>query len=44
MAKPELPFESITSLSAQFRSGQLSPVMCTEAMLGRIAALDGLHF
>ncbi len=41
MANSQLPFESIASLSAQFRAGQLSPVMYVEALLGRIAALDG---
>src|SRR6478672_6790394 len=41
MTNSQLPFESIASLSAQFRTGQLSPVMYVEALLGRIAALDG---
>jgi aspartyl-tRNA(Asn)/glutamyl-tRNA(Gln) amidotransferase subunit A len=41
MASPALAFESISSLSAQIRSGQLSPVPCAEAMLRRIDALDG---
>jgi aspartyl-tRNA(Asn)/glutamyl-tRNA(Gln) amidotransferase subunit A len=36
-----LAFESISSLSAQIRAGQLSPVTCAEAMLRRIDALDG---
>src|SRR3954470_23056286 len=41
MANSPFPLESIASLSAQFRTGQLSPVMHVEALLGRIAALDG---
>src|SRR5215211_1299871 len=41
MANRELAFESIADLSAQLRTGQLSPVTCTETMLGRISALDG---
>src|SRR3954451_9704106 len=40
MANPQLPFESIANVAAQFRSGELSPVMYVEALLGRIAALD----
>ncbi len=40
MADPALPFESLTSLSARIRAGHLSPVACTEELLGRIAALD----
>jgi aspartyl-tRNA(Asn)/glutamyl-tRNA(Gln) amidotransferase subunit A len=41
MPDPALPYESIASLSARFRAGRLGPVACTEALLGRIAALDG---
>jgi len=40
MPEAALPFESIRSLSARFRAGRLSPVACTENLLGRIAALD----
>jgi aspartyl-tRNA(Asn)/glutamyl-tRNA(Gln) amidotransferase subunit A len=44
MPDPALAFESITALAAQFRAGVLSPVALTEALLERIAALDGrLH-
>ena len=32
MTNSQLPFESIASLSAQFRTGQLSPVMYVEAL------------
>ena len=39
-----LAFESITGLAAKIRAGALSPVELTEALLERIAALDGrLH-
>ena len=41
MSNPAPAFESISSLSAQLRAGQLSPVTCTEALLRRIDALDG---
>src|SRR3954470_11659515 len=40
MPNPPPGFESIASLSAQFRTRELSPVMYAEAMLGRISALD----
>lgn len=40
MADVSIPFESITSLSAGFRAGRLSPVTCAEELLGRIEALD----
>ncbi len=39
-----LHYQSIRALSAQLRSGAVSPVELTRAMLARIAALDGgLH-
>lgn len=41
MPTPTPAFESIASLSAQFRTHELSPVMYAEALLGRISALDG---
>src|SRR5262245_50680365 len=41
MTTPAAAFESISSLSALIRAGQLSPVTCTEAMLQRIDALNG---
>ena len=40
MADAVLPFEPITSLAARIRGGQLSPVVCTEELLRRIATLD----
>ena len=44
MSDPSLPFDSITTLAAKIRAGTLSPVSLTEALLERIAALDGrLH-
>ena len=44
MSDPALAFESITGLAAKIRAGALSPVALTEALLERIAALDGrLH-
>jgi len=43
MANPAPAFESITSLSAKIRAGELSPVTLAEAMLERIRALDGLR-
>ncbi len=44
MPDPSLPFDSITTLAAKIRAGTLSPVSLTEALLERIAALDGrLH-
>jgi len=44
MPDPSLAFESITALAAKIRAGALSPVALTEAVLARIAALDGrLH-
>ena len=44
MPDPSLPFDSITTLAAKIRTGTLSPVSLTEALLERIAALDGrLH-
>ena len=44
MPDPALAFEPITALSAQIRAGALSPVALTEALLDRIATLDGrLH-
>src|SRR5262249_33363332 len=44
MSDPSLAFESITELGARIRAGRLSPVALTEALLDRIAALDGrLH-
>jgi aspartyl-tRNA(Asn)/glutamyl-tRNA(Gln) amidotransferase subunit A len=44
MSDPALAFESITGLAAKIRTGTLSPVALTEALLDRIATLDGrLH-
>ena len=44
MSDPALAFESITAPAAKIRAGQLSPVALTEALLDRIATLDGrLH-
>jgi aspartyl-tRNA(Asn)/glutamyl-tRNA(Gln) amidotransferase subunit A len=44
MPDPSLAFEPITALAARIRAGALSPVALTEALLERIAALDGrLH-
>ena len=44
MPDPALVFEPITALAAKIRAGALSPVALTEALLERIAALDGrLH-
>ena len=44
MSDPALAFESIAALAAKIRAGALSPVALTEALLERIAALDGrLH-
>ena len=40
MTSPTLAFEPISHLSAQIRAGHLSPVVCAEAMLRRIDALD----
>src|SRR4051794_20133133 len=40
MPNPTREFESIASLSAKFRTRELSPVMYAEALLGRISALD----
>lgn len=36
-----IAFETITSLGAKYRSGALSPVTVTEALLARIEALNG---
>ena len=41
MADLVLPYETITSLSARIRAGELSPVACAEELLRRIAVLDG---
>ena len=44
MSDSPLAFESIAGLAAKIRSGALSPVTLTEALLERIAALNGrLH-
>jgi aspartyl-tRNA(Asn)/glutamyl-tRNA(Gln) amidotransferase subunit A len=44
MLDPALAFEPIAALAAKIRAGTLSPVALTEALLERIAALDGrLH-
>ena len=44
MTDPALAFDSITQLGAKLRAGALSPVTLTEALLDRIASLDGrLH-
>jgi aspartyl-tRNA(Asn)/glutamyl-tRNA(Gln) amidotransferase subunit A len=44
MPDPALAFDSITTLAAKIRAGALGPVALTEALLDRIAALDGrLH-
>jgi aspartyl-tRNA(Asn)/glutamyl-tRNA(Gln) amidotransferase subunit A len=44
MRDPALAFSSVTELAATIRAGALSPVALTEALLDRIAALDGrLH-
>jgi aspartyl-tRNA(Asn)/glutamyl-tRNA(Gln) amidotransferase subunit A len=44
MLDPALAFEPITALAAKIRAGALSPVALTEALLERIATLDGrLH-
>jgi aspartyl-tRNA(Asn)/glutamyl-tRNA(Gln) amidotransferase subunit A len=44
MADTSLPFLPITELAARIRAGALSPVSLTEALLDRIARLDGtLH-
>lgn len=41
---PNLPFAGITDLAAAYLAGSLSPVEVTQAMLDRIARLDGaLH-
>jgi aspartyl-tRNA(Asn)/glutamyl-tRNA(Gln) amidotransferase subunit A len=40
MAHAVDPYESIASLSARMRAGQLSPVACVESLLARIAVLD----
>jgi aspartyl-tRNA(Asn)/glutamyl-tRNA(Gln) amidotransferase subunit A len=40
MTESALPFETITSLSARIRAGELSPVTYVETLLNRIAALD----
>ena len=37
----ELHYGTILALSARIKAGELSPVTLTEAMLERIAALDG---
>ena len=36
-----IEYETITSLAAKYRSGELSPVTVTEALLARIDALNG---
>ena len=41
MADLVRPYETITSLSARIRAGELSPVACAEELLRRIAVLDG---
>ncbi len=41
MPDAALEFESIASLSARIRAGQLSPVEVAEALLGRIDTFDG---
>ena len=44
MSDPALAFDSISELAAKIRAGALSPVALTEALLERIAALNGhLH-
>jgi aspartyl-tRNA(Asn)/glutamyl-tRNA(Gln) amidotransferase subunit A len=40
MADAAHPYESITSLSARMRAGQVGPVAYVESLLARIAALD----
>ena len=41
---PDLPFAGITDLAAAYRAGSVSPVEVTQALLDRIARLDGaLH-
>ncbi len=40
MADPALAFEPITALAARMRSGRLSPVELTEALLARVERLD----
>ena len=41
MAQDELPYLELTELTRRVQARQLSPVEATEAMLSRIAALDG---
>ena len=41
MAQDELPYLELTELMRRVQARQLSPVEATEAMLSRIAALDG---
>ncbi|HYB40938.1 MAG TPA: amidase [Candidatus Methylomirabilis sp.] len=41
MSDPKLPLETIASLSERIRKKEVSPVEVTEAVLDRIAAVDG---
>lgn len=41
MSDPKLPFDTIAGLAARIRKKEISPVEVTEAVLDRIAAVDG---
>jgi aspartyl-tRNA(Asn)/glutamyl-tRNA(Gln) amidotransferase subunit A len=41
MTEAELPYQSITELGRRLRTGELTPVALTEALLARIEDLDG---